>query len=427
MMATGSPARRALATLVVLAAMRTERTPGSAPVGPLGVGAESWSDVHAGVHFACARTDLGRVKCWGMATWAQLGTGDAAARGDSAGELGGALPFIDFGTGRTATQVSAGGYHSCALLSDSSLTWCVRAAQRHAAQRVSGTAGGAVRPAWWRGQPPSHPRDGAAADALPRAPRASHTARPRLRAPARARACSWGQGSDGRIGTGNENHIGDNPGEMGDALVAVNLGSGLTASDFSCGRRMTCAIITGSNRIKCFGVNDQANLGLGDMVARKLTAQLGDALPYVDLGIDSGTSAPHVVQKVSCRFYHTCAITAKGLKWCARTLLLLLLRVCEHGPRRHAIDGGCRRAARCSRRPSLPRVRAFVLPHCCTAALPCCPPALAPTRRGSSGTGTRPRAGARARTWATTCPSCSWAWPRPTCSTSLSPRNIRVC
>ncbi|HIG25022.1 MAG TPA: hypothetical protein EYQ49_03870, partial [Acidimicrobiia bacterium] len=42
-------------------------------------------------------------------------------RGDGAGEMGDNLPAINLGTGRTATQIVAGFYHTCALLDDATI------------------------------------------------------------------------------------------------------------------------------------------------------------------------------------------------------------------------------------------------------------------------------------------------------------------
>ena len=40
----------------------------------------------------------------------------------------------------------------------------------------------------------------------------------------------WGSGSYGRLGQGSVEHIGDNPGEMGDSLPPVDLGAGRTVA-----------------------------------------------------------------------------------------------------------------------------------------------------------------------------------------------------
>ena len=69
----------------------------------------------------CALLDDRTVKCWGYNASGQLGQGDAADRGDSPGELGDNLAAVDLGTGRTATAIAAGGYHTCAILDDASV------------------------------------------------------------------------------------------------------------------------------------------------------------------------------------------------------------------------------------------------------------------------------------------------------------------
>lgn len=58
------------------------------------------------------------VKCWGDNSHGQLGVGDSANRGAQSGEMGDALPAVDFGS-RTPTAVAAGGNSTCAVLSDS--------------------------------------------------------------------------------------------------------------------------------------------------------------------------------------------------------------------------------------------------------------------------------------------------------------------
>lgn len=47
----------------------------------------------------CALLSGGKVKCWGMNDYGQLGLGDTATRGDQAGEMGASLPVVDLGPG----------------------------------------------------------------------------------------------------------------------------------------------------------------------------------------------------------------------------------------------------------------------------------------------------------------------------------------
>lgn len=67
------------------------------PVLSLGAGRRV-RQLSAGESSTCAMLDRGGVKCWGENKYGQLGLGDTASRGDNAGELGDALPFVELGT-----------------------------------------------------------------------------------------------------------------------------------------------------------------------------------------------------------------------------------------------------------------------------------------------------------------------------------------
>ena len=82
--------------------------------------------------------------------------------------------------------------------------------------------------------------------------------------------------------------IGDGPGEMGNNLVAIELGTGRTATAIAAGKYHNCAILDNSS-IKCWGANATGQLGLGDSNKRGDTdsngdSEMGDNLPSVDLG-----------------------------------------------------------------------------------------------------------------------------------------------
>ena len=74
--------------------------------------------ISAGSGHTCALLTDGTIKCWGSNQFGQLGLGDTNDRGDEPGEMGSALPSVNLGTGMTAKAVSAGASHTCALLSD---------------------------------------------------------------------------------------------------------------------------------------------------------------------------------------------------------------------------------------------------------------------------------------------------------------------
>ena len=63
----------------------------------------------------CALLDNDTVKCWGDNTHGELGIGNTTTRGTTSGDMA-ALAAIDLGTGRTASAISAGARHACALL-----------------------------------------------------------------------------------------------------------------------------------------------------------------------------------------------------------------------------------------------------------------------------------------------------------------------
>jgi len=77
--------------------------------------------IAVGVAHSCALLDDGSVKCWGANDSGQLGLGDTDARGTGANQMGDDLPAVNLGTGRTAIAITAGGFHTCAILDDHEL------------------------------------------------------------------------------------------------------------------------------------------------------------------------------------------------------------------------------------------------------------------------------------------------------------------
>ncbi|MGB2285915.1 MAG: hypothetical protein ACPH8S_03530, partial [Poseidonia sp.] len=84
-------------------------TPSSTPID-LGTGRTAVA-VSAGATHTCAILDNGDVKCWGRDNEGQLGDGGS----DTNINTPPSTP-VDLGTGRTAVAVSAGDYHTCAIL-----------------------------------------------------------------------------------------------------------------------------------------------------------------------------------------------------------------------------------------------------------------------------------------------------------------------
>jgi len=146
----------------------------------------------------------------------------------------------------------------------------------------------------------------------------------------------WGSNEDGQLGLDHDDddYIGrpddaDGPSELGDALVALDLGTDgdgnyLTAKSLSCGGAHTCAVLS-DDTLKCWGYNGYGQLGLdhdediGDgsepKKLRRLQAEMGDALPAVSLGTDSDGN-DLTAKSVSCGGAHTCAVLSDDTLKC---------------------------------------------------------------------------------------------------------------
>lgn len=191
----------------------------------------------------CVLLTHGRVKCWGLNSNGVLGLGDTLTHGDAAGEMGADLPFVDLGTSKRAVQLAMGSRHVCALFDDGSVK-------------------------------------------------------------------CWGDGSRGQLGLGNISSRGDGPGEMGDALPVVDLGTNVHVVEITAGNRHTCALLDGG-RVKCWGDNQNGKLGLGDTATRgDGPGEMGDTLPFVNLGTNKSAVM------ISAGGESTCAVLTDGTVRC---------------------------------------------------------------------------------------------------------------
>jgi alpha-tubulin suppressor-like RCC1 family protein len=190
-----------------------DETPGS--VAPVDLGGRDATAISAGGFHSCALLDDGSVRCWGFGAEGRLGlpspTGLPEDIGDN--ETPGSAGPVFLGAGRSAVAISAGGAHSCAVLDD-----------------------GTVR--------------------------------------------CWGWGSDGRLGYGNRNDVGDDepPGSVG----PVDLGPGVTATAITAGRDHNCALLQGGS-VRCWGYGFQGRLGYANSTTIGEDEAPGSVGP-VDLG-----------------------------------------------------------------------------------------------------------------------------------------------
>jgi alpha-tubulin suppressor-like RCC1 family protein len=245
------------------------------PPVDLGPGALT-EDVHVGNYHACALLHDGTVRCWGDATSSGLG----AEHGSSAGTMGAALPPVALGTGRSGRRLYAAFNTTCVILDDGA-TKCW-------GSNTAGELGlGDMKP---RGNPASTMGDALPAIDFGAPRRAIEVAPSSYSACAildDGSARCWGNGDDLGLGDGTDH--GGVPGTMGAALPAIALGTGRTATAMASGARYTCALLD-DHTIKCWGYNPAGQLGLGDVESRgDGPGEMGDALPAVDLG--AGRSA----------------------------------------------------------------------------------------------------------------------------------------
>lgn len=112
----------------------------------------------------------------------------------------------------------------------------------------------------------------------------------------------WGSGGDGQLGYAGVSTVGSVAGQMGDNLPFVDLGLGLSAVQVATGGRHTCALLNNSG-VKCWGDSFKGQLGYGSTQDRgSFLGQMGDDLPFVDLG--TNLLAEQIVAGTS----HTCVL-----------------------------------------------------------------------------------------------------------------------
>ena len=244
-----------------------------------------------GLHF-CALLDNGQVKCWGHNTYGELGLGDTLARGTNPNQMGDNLPAVSLGTGRTAVNVQVGYYFSCALLDNAQLK-CWGAGDYLGNEDptdanvgvnpnqmgdnlppVNFGTGRTVASVWIRHQQASVILDDGTLK-------------------------NWGGNWNGGLGLGDTQYRGDQPGQMGDNLPAVSLGSNRTAQSLAFGYVNECALLD-DNTVKCWGADVGGALGGAGWGTGSGGGQMGDNLPTVNLGTGRIATALTMGQNQSC-------------------------------------------------------------------------------------------------------------------------------
>ena len=276
-----------------------DETPGA--VGPVELGPGTTATVvSAGDGHSCAVLDDGTVRCWGFGGDGRLGYNATESIGDD--ELPAARGPIDFGGGLTAKTVATGYSHTCAILADDTVRcWGLGTNGRLGYGNTMDVGSGCVQPG-----NPCTPN--------PAAPRTDTVGPVDLGAGRTAKAITagfghtcavlddgtvrcWGVGASGRLGYGSTETIGDT--ETPGSVAPVDLGPGRTAVAISAGRDHTCAVLD-DGAVRCWGVGVFGLLGQGG------STSIGDnetpgTVPPVDLGPGRTATA------ISAGALHTCA------------------------------------------------------------------------------------------------------------------------
>ena len=231
--------------------------------------------ISGGAAHTCAILPSGRVKCWGLNTYGQLGQGSQESLGDQAGEMA-TLDAIDLGAGRTATAISAGNDHTCALLDNGAVKCWGRGANGRLGQESTANIGDAPGE-MGDALPPVNLGAGRTATAVT----AGNTHTCALLDNATTKC--WGYGNWGQLGQDSTVNLGDSAGEMA-ALGPIDLGAGRTATAITASDNHTCALLD-DGTIKCWGSGADGRLGQNSTTHLGSFAGSMAALPPIDLGV----------------------------------------------------------------------------------------------------------------------------------------------
>ena len=261
------------------------------------------AQLDAGGSHTCAIVD-GRVYCWGLGFSGQLGYGNTANVGDD--EAAGASGAVDLGAGRTATAISAGDFHTCALLDDGSVRCWGFGANGRLGYGNTQTIGDDETPA-------SAGAVNLGGQATAISAGGSHTCAVLVGGSVRC----WGFGPDGRLGYATEDPttfisqtVGDD--EAPASVAPVDLGGPATA--ISVGGEHTCAVLVGGS-VRCWG--DQGGFAGGDGGDGRLGYANGEFVGDNETPASVGpVNVGGTVTAISAGDWHTCAVLTGGSVRC---------------------------------------------------------------------------------------------------------------
>ena len=207
--------------------------------------------ISAGGAHTCTILDDGSVRCWGFGYQGQLGYGNTNTVGATPATTPAQVGAVNLGPGRTAKAISAGGAHTCAILDDGSVRCWGSDVYGQLGYGNTDTVGDDETPGSVR------PVDlGPGRKAVAISAGTDHTCAILDDGGVRC----WGSGADGQLGYGNTRGLGDVPATVPARVGPVNLGTGRTAVAISAGDSHTCALLD-NGTVRCWGYGADGELG----------------------------------------------------------------------------------------------------------------------------------------------------------------------
>ncbi len=244
---------------------------------PTTTGATATS-ISLGYNHSCAVLSDGQVKCWGRNSYGQLGNGSNT--NSKTPVLVSGIPTT---TGATATSISTGRYHSCAVLSDGQVKcW----GYNYYGQLGNGTNTDSYTPVLVSGIPTT---TGATATSISLGYYHSCAVL------SDGQVKCWGYNAYGQLGNGtNTNSNTPVP------VTGIPTTTGATATSISLGYWYSCAVLS-DGQVKCWGYNYYGQLGNG--------SNTNSNTPVPVTGISTATS-------ISLGYFHSCAVLTYGQVKC---------------------------------------------------------------------------------------------------------------
>lgn len=223
------------------------------------------AQITAGSEHTCIRTTSGGVKCWGDNYYGQIGVGSTSSK---------ILTPTDVSLGGTAVDISAGRYHTCAVLSNGTIKcW---GSGSYGRLGNNNTADSNV-PVTVNGISTAN---SVSAGGFHTCSKLSDT----------TLKC-WGDNTYGQLGNNSTTQ----------SAVPVSVSSLTNVTSISIGRNHSCAV-NSSGAAYCWGLNTNGQLGNND------TTGVNRLTPVSVYNLTSG------VQQISAGLYHTCALQSNAVK-----------------------------------------------------------------------------------------------------------------